>query len=157
MGGVALATAAGAGVVAGSDGVDPRPVSQAGTRPNPNVPATETGALGPLGENSEVPAGSWIVHTNGWINFETKADVKAFADGTRQTYIIDDTVLVFDSFDDWTFVPENNGIELEYTTPPKPKGTTYEVRWEFEATDEEFDGWGPQFPYTNTVEVVGRH
>lgn len=153
MGGAALATAFGAGVVTADGDVDPRPVSRAGTKPNPNVPVTETGALGRLGENSEIPVGDWIAHSNGWTGYASKAEAKAFADGTKQTYIIDDTVLELSSFDDWEFAPGTNELWLEYVTPPKPTGTTYEVRWEFEAHDEAYAEWEAQFPYTNEVRV----
>lgn len=134
---------------------NPGSANRAGTRPNPNVSSTNTGALDRLGETSEIPVGNWIVHSNGWTE-PSKAELVELANGTTYTYSIDDTEFVPDSFDDWEFVPERKVIRFEYVRPPKPKGTTYEVRWEVDANREEYAYLEDQFPYSNQVDVVGR-
>lgn len=156
-----MAMLTGAGVASAGD-ADPRPDPVAGTQPNPNVPTVSTGALGdaPFNERDELPTGHWIRHNNGWI-FKDPAKqnmdhIREFANKSVQRFIIDGEEFVLDEFGDWDYQVTDDGVprlRFEYVTPPKRKGKTYEIRWEFES--EQFDR--PSFPWSNEVEVVGRH
>lgn len=159
----AIGLAAGMGIVtAADDDADPRAEPHAGTSPSPNVPTVETGALGqdPFNEQSELPAGKWIDHNNGWGG--PRESLRPLANASVQTYSIDGEEFVLDSFDDWDHIVNDDGsfgLNFQYITPPKPKGTTYEIRWEFEWKDDplgEGPDWENVFPFWNQVEVVGR-
>lgn len=162
-----LGFAAVGGVASAADGdADPRPSPIGGSQPDENVPTVETGALGqdPFDERSEVPTGHWIVHDNSWNlgldGDRTREHAEYFANNTTQHYIIDGETFVYDSFDDWDYSQGSDGshrISIEYVTPPKRRGKTYEVRWEFEADvdDPRLTRWEDVFPFRNRVEVVG--
>lgn len=156
-GGVLGLVAGGAVGVVGAD-PDPRPLKTAGTRPNENVPTVATGALGedPWNEPSELPVGHWILHDNGVGGFTDKADAVDFASNTVHHYTIEDETFVLDSFDDWTYIPEDRGLRFEYVTPPKRKGHTYEIRWDATAETDRHEWVEIQTPFTNRVEIVGR-
>lgn len=142
----------GSSVVGASGDADPRPVALAGTRPSGRMPTVSTGALPQ--ERSSLPVGHWIQHLNGWASLDRDAEeLKAFAERTTQTYIIDGEAFVLDGLDDWEYFVDSDGIprlRFEYVTPPKRKGKTYEIRWELEGADID------AFPFTNEVTVVGR-
>lgn len=156
--GTAIAVATGASVVTAGGDADPRPEPRGGTLPNDNVPTVSTGALGgpPFYERSDLPVGHWIRHDNGWGGIPDLESARRFANNTVQRFIIDGEVFVLDEFDDWKHWVESGGVHhltFEYVTPPKRKGKTYEIRWEFES--DQFDY--PFFPNTNQVEIVGRN
>lgn len=163
LAGTAIAGIAGAGVASADGDADPRPEPQGGTQPNGNVPTVETGALGfpPFNEPGEISTGNWILHDNGWVFNGNPDKVREFADATTQTYVIDGEEFVLDSYDDWDHWVEDDGtphITFDYVTPPKPRGKTYEVRWEFEWDDdphEAFPNWENVFPLSNQIEIVG--
>lgn len=141
--------------VAGADGTaDPRPEMIEGTRPNNNVKVTETGALPP--EPSEIPAGDWISHGNGWSFEDTDCENNArfLANNTIQRYTIAGEEFVLDSFDDWNFVSDPCEIRFEYVTPPNPVGKTYEVSWTFEAQAESLERFEDPFPFSNQIRIV---
>lgn len=150
------------GTVTADEGLDPRPTGQAGERPNENVPTTATGAL--PRENTEIPTGNWIRHDNGWIfsGNPTREYAVRFADASRQVYTIAGESFVLDGFEDWDYRVNENGVPIigfSYTTPPEPKGTSYEIRWEFEWKDEPLPNSNVNldfFPLVKTVTVVGR-
>lgn len=159
--GTAIAIGASTMGLGSADDADPRPTT-GGELPNPNVPHTHTGALGgpPFNETSEIPAGDWILHDNGWVFVDNpdKEYAKWFANNTVQTYTIQGEEFVLDEFDDWNYY-ETDGVPkilFEYTTPPKELGTEYVVRWDVEALDEELEDAAGFFPSQNEVRIVER-
>lgn len=161
MSGLASAGLVGASSVVAAGDVDPRAEPVEGESPNTNVPTTDVGAI--PGENTTVPTGDWIAHTNGWVSLEDRQDecgLYELLNETTQVYTIDGEEFVFDSLDDWEFTdpsPDPDAIcraSFSHVTPPKPAGTTYEVRWNVFGDAEKFPVVDV-FPFGNEIEVVG--
>lgn len=165
LGGVALAGITASGVGSADGDADPRPEPQGGTVPNKNVPTRETGALGPspFNEPSTIPVGYWIHHSNGWVMPDNPELVEEFANKTTQIYTIDDEEFILDGFEDWDYWEESDGtphLSFDYFTPPKQKGATYEIKWEFEWDSDPMDAfpnWENLYPFSNQIEIVGRN
>lgn len=139
---------------------DPRAEPVAGEKPNTNVPTTHVGVL--PGQDDPVPAGNWIHHSNGWISSTEQADgceLYDLLDDTTQVYTVAGEEFVFDSVDDWDFQDPDPDPEtfcsagFAYTTPPKPAGTTYEIRWEVFGDESEYPVIGA-FPFVNEIEIT---
>lgn len=159
--GLATAGIVGAtGAVAAGD-ADPRAEPVEGEKPNANVPTTEVGTL--PGETTSIPAGDWIAHTNGWVSRADRVDecgLPEFLDETTQVFTIAGEEFVLDGLDDWEFTNPDPSPEdicsarFSLVTPPKPAGTTYEMRWDVYGDESKFPVI-QYFPFANELEVVG--
>ena len=160
MSGLASAGLVGASSAVAAGDVDPRAEPVEGEKPNTNVPTTSVGAL--PGQDGPVPTGDWIAHTNGWYNDPAKSDectLYELLNETTQVYTIAGEEFVFDSLDDWEFTdpsPDPDAIcraNFSHVTPPKPAGTTYEVKWEMFGDEDKYPVI-QAFPFVNEIEVV---
>lgn len=160
MAGVASAAVAGASGTVYANDADPRPEPIAGTIPNSNVRSAIVNAWPDFEDPFKVETGVWITHRNGWISEPEECGLYNLLDSTTQRFIIDGQEFVFDGVDDWEFndpCPEMDVsccANFKFTTPPKPKGTTYEFKWEVDFHDDVPDHLDGVFPTSNVIEVV---
>lgn len=139
--------------------------------PNGNVPDADIYAFPDEPDPIEVESGNWITFSNGWISSAGLVDectLQTTLDNTTQRFVIDGEEFVLDSLDDWDFEPDADGEDQQgnevlcrasfsHSVPPKPPGTTFEVRWDLEIDDEDaVEGDYPFFPLENNVTVVSR-
>lgn len=146
-------------VVAGD--ADPRAEPVEGESPNANVPTTSVGAL--PGQDGPVSTGDWIHHSNGWVtrtDMGEECNVYELLEETTQVFTIAGEEFVLDGVDDWDLTDPDSDPEVycsadfSLTTPPKPAGTTYEVRWDVFGDESKFPVV-QYFPFANEIEVVG--
>lgn len=142
------------------------------TLPDPNVPDAGVYAFPNEEDPITVEAGEWITFSNAWITSNAEGfdecTLSNLLNNSVNTFIIGDEKFVLDSLDDWDFDPDADGEDNEgrevfcrarftHSIPPKPPGTTFTFRWEFEITDEEAVEGEFDFPFENEVEVVRRN
>lgn len=162
MGGISGGLLVGGSNSIAATGVDPRANPTEGKTPSTNVPTTQVGAM--PSSNATVPVGNWICHTNGWVtepNPQDECTIYELLNETTQIYTIAGEKFVLDSIDDWVIEDRasDSGVicsaEFSYTVPPKPRGTSYEVRWEVIGDEDRFPSID-FFPVAQEIEVVGR-